>query len=300
MPNYLSPGVYVEEVSSGSKPIEGVGTAVAAFLGFAEQGPIDQPVLVTNWTQFSQTFGGFVEGSYLAHSVYGYFLNGGGRAYVVRIGGAERGAAVAELPAGPGAPPLRLQALPGVDAEISVSVQESGKGGEDSFKLVVKKAGKVEETHDNLSVRPGPGYVVTALRRSKLVAVQELQDEQLVVPVKGAEVALAVRAAAPAVSARDYVGDAADRTGFAGLEAVDDVTMLCVPDLMAAHQRGLLDEEGVKAVQLAMIAHCELMADRWPCWTARPGSTPSRSSSGAPSSPATTRSTRRCTGRGSR
>ena len=33
MPNYLAPGVYVEEVSSGSKPIEGVGTSVAAFIG---------------------------------------------------------------------------------------------------------------------------------------------------------------------------------------------------------------------------------------------------------------------------
>ena len=87
MPTYLSPGVYMEEVSSGSKPIEGVGTAVAAFVGFAERGPANQPTLVTNWTQFTQTFGDFVDGSYLAHAVYGYFLNGGGAAYVVRIGG---------------------------------------------------------------------------------------------------------------------------------------------------------------------------------------------------------------------
>ena len=43
MPTYLSPGVYVEEVSSGSKPIEGVGTAVAAFVGFAPKGPLNEP-----------------------------------------------------------------------------------------------------------------------------------------------------------------------------------------------------------------------------------------------------------------
>src|SRR5229473_7410763 len=86
MPTYLAPGVYMEEVSSGSKPISGVGTAVAAFVGLAEKGPVNTPTLVTNWTQFSQTFGGFLEGSYLAHSVYGYFLNGGGSAYIVRIG----------------------------------------------------------------------------------------------------------------------------------------------------------------------------------------------------------------------
>ena len=47
MPTYLSPGVYVEEVASGSKPIEGVGTAVAAFVGMAPKGPANQPTLVT-------------------------------------------------------------------------------------------------------------------------------------------------------------------------------------------------------------------------------------------------------------
>jgi phage tail sheath protein FI len=60
----------------------------------------------------------------------------------------------------------------------------------------------------------------------------------------------------------DYVGDPADRTGFGGLEAIDNVTMVSVPDLMSAYQQGLLDLEGVKTVQLAIIAHCELMNDR--------------------------------------
>jgi hypothetical protein len=86
MPTYLSPGVYVEEVEAGSRPIEGVGTAVAAFVGLASRGPVNEPTLVSNWTQFSEKFGDFVEGSYLAHAVYGYFLNGGGNCYVVRIG----------------------------------------------------------------------------------------------------------------------------------------------------------------------------------------------------------------------
>ena len=60
----------------------------------------------------------------------------------------------------------------------------------------------------------------------------------------------------------DYVGDASDRTGFSGLEAVDEVTMVAVPDLMAAYEKGAIDLESVQAVQLAMIAHCELMGDR--------------------------------------
>ncbi len=64
------------------------------------------------------------------------------------------------------------------------------------------------------------------------------------------------------VSPADYVGDSSDRTGFGGLEAVDNVTMLCVPDLMAAFQQGSITQDDVKAVQLAMVAHCELSGDR--------------------------------------
>src|SRR5256885_12710267 len=105
MPTYLSPGVYVEEVESGSRPIEGVGTAVAAFVGFAGQGPFNTPTLVSNWGQFTATFGEFAEDSYLAHAVYGYFSNGGGNCYVIRVGGSRgRGAgggAAGELPAAP-------------------------------------------------------------------------------------------------------------------------------------------------------------------------------------------------------
>jgi phage tail sheath protein FI len=73
------------------------------------------------------------------------------------------------------------------------------------------------------------------------------------------------------VTPDDYMGSAADRTGFAGLEAVDEVTMLSVPDLMAVYQQGIIDLEGLQAVQLAMIAHCELMGDRVAILDAPPG-----------------------------
>ncbi len=111
MPTYQSPGVYVEEVAAGARPIEGVGTAIAAFVGLAEAGPFNRPTLVSNWTQFNNTFGGFVAGSYLAQSVYGYFMNGGGNCYVVRIGQdpgsnrpAPRSARAKELAAAPDRP----------------------------------------------------------------------------------------------------------------------------------------------------------------------------------------------------
>jgi phage tail sheath protein FI len=83
--SYLTPGVYVEETPPGSRPIEGVGTSVAAFVGFAEMGPRNKPTLVTNWSQFVDKFGSFHDGYYLAHSVYGYFANGGQTAWVVNL-----------------------------------------------------------------------------------------------------------------------------------------------------------------------------------------------------------------------
>jgi phage tail sheath protein FI len=285
MPTYLSPGVYMEEVSSGSKPIEGVGTAVAAFVGFAEQGPVNEPVLVTNWTQFTQTFGGFIEGGYLAHSVYGFFLNGGGSAYVVRIGangtGADEGQTVArvELPGSTEGRPLVVRALtpgPAGDA-VTVEIADAGEPGDDAFKVIVRGNGQ-EEVFDNVTTKRGTNNVVTALRASKLVTVEETKGAALAVPAKGARVALS-GGASPApqrVSPSEYVGDAADRTGFAGLEAIDDITMLCVPDLMTAYQSKILDDDGLKAVQLAMIAHCELMSDRVAILDAPPGLKPQK------------------------
>lgn len=84
--SYLSPGVYVEEVDRGSKPLEMVGTSTAAFLGEAAKGPVNEPVLCTNWTQFSSSFGDFKDSEFLAHAVYAFFNNGGGRCFVVNVG----------------------------------------------------------------------------------------------------------------------------------------------------------------------------------------------------------------------
>jgi uncharacterized protein len=85
--SYLSPGVYVEEVDRGSKPIEAVGTNTVGFLGESSKGPLNETVLITNWSQFVKTFGDFKECSqHFAHGVYGFFQNGGSRCFVVNVG----------------------------------------------------------------------------------------------------------------------------------------------------------------------------------------------------------------------
>ncbi len=93
MPTYLAPGVYVEEVESGSKPIEAAGTSTAAFVGFTVKAPEDNPDdpegrtprFISNWTQFETHYGGFAPDIQLPHAVYGWFNNGGGGAYIVRV-----------------------------------------------------------------------------------------------------------------------------------------------------------------------------------------------------------------------
>jgi uncharacterized protein len=94
--DYAAPGVYIEEVNRGSRPIEGVPTAVAGFLGFTEDlrggAQLFTPMLVTSWEQYLQYFSrpmsdGFTDfNAYLPFSVYGWFLNGGGRCWVTSMG----------------------------------------------------------------------------------------------------------------------------------------------------------------------------------------------------------------------
>jgi phage tail sheath protein FI len=280
MPNYLSPGVYVEEVEAGSRPIEGVGTAVAAFVGLAQRGPTNEPTLVTNWAQYVNTFGDFMEGSYLAHAVYGYFLNGGGSCYVVRIGGdSPMPQAKAELVAAKdgGSPSYRVIALepgPGGNA-IKVDVTEATGPEGDTFNLTVSAPVRETEVFEGVTTKRGKTNVVTAVKeRSKLIQLEEVGTASALerVPAKGSTSLAGADAAKPVrLSPEDYVGDSADRTGFGGLEAVDIVTMLAVPDLMAVYQQGVIDLEGVQAVQQAMIAHCELMGDRVAILDAPPG-----------------------------
>ncbi len=179
MPNYLSPGVYVEEVQAASRPIEGVGTAVAAFVGLAQRGPANTPLMVTNWTQFVTTFGDFMEGSYLAHAVYGFFLNGGTTAYVVRIGAdGAAGAPTArlELPSSTdkGQAAFRVVALEAGAAgnDVSVEVGDPSEPGEGVFKLVVTR-GSETEVYDNVSLKKGRTNVFTATKTSKLVRLEE-------------------------------------------------------------------------------------------------------------------------------
>jgi phage tail sheath protein FI len=117
MPEYLHPGVYVEEIDAGPKPIEGVSTSTAGAVGVTERGPTDgKPILCTSFADFERTFGGFlpapdppllntwnldsVEGGrwwQFPLSVKGFFDNGGQRLYVKRVSASSAAASGGSL-----------------------------------------------------------------------------------------------------------------------------------------------------------------------------------------------------------
>jgi phage tail sheath protein FI len=84
MPTLTYPGVYIQEISSGVRPITVASTSTAAFVGLAQMGS-NLPTRVTNWTEFQRYYGSFISDGYLAHSVFQYFNNGGQQCYIVRV-----------------------------------------------------------------------------------------------------------------------------------------------------------------------------------------------------------------------
>ena len=106
MPEYLHPGVYVEEVGSGPRPIEGVSTSTAGFLGATERGPL-RPTLVTCYREYVRWFGGEAgPDRHLPYAARGFFENGGQRLYVCRIVNA-----VATVASAAFGPHFRVQAI---------------------------------------------------------------------------------------------------------------------------------------------------------------------------------------------
>jgi phage tail sheath protein FI len=85
MPTLSYPGVYIQEVPSGQHTITGVATSIAAFIGWANMGPVREPVMIESWAQYQSTFGGMIPGAHLGYAVSQFFQNGGSQVYVIRL-----------------------------------------------------------------------------------------------------------------------------------------------------------------------------------------------------------------------
>ena len=76
------------------------------------------------------------------------------------------------------------------------------------------------------------------------------------------------------VTSNDFVGDVRQRTGFDGLAAIDEITIVCAPDLMSAYKQGLIDDTVLVGLQKSMLTHCEQMGDRVAILDVPPGKDP--------------------------
>ena len=137
MAEYLSPGVYVEEFESGAKPMEGVGTSTAGFVGVAERGPVEGvPQLITNFSDFRRTYGNYLsenefgEYRFLAYAVENFFVNGGSRCFVARVAPSDAKCSV-------GCAPSKDKAV------LTITAKNPGVWGDD-IRTMIKPASKAK------------------------------------------------------------------------------------------------------------------------------------------------------------
>ena len=308
--SYGAPGVYIEEQPSGSMPIEGVGTAVAAFVGFTERYDSDQgdptdprgvkPQLVTSWPQYERIYGGFVRNAMLPHAVRGFFENGGGAAYICRIPATEGddgagGKPTLTLPSAdnPGTPSLQLSAVEtGRNLEVEVvpppapqpQEGEGGEGGAPSngsgeYTLRVYEGGALREELGGIQFTGRSTRTVekTVNDRSKFVRieVQPLQGASLAerTPAPGRYTLESPPVSTKSVSPADLVGNESDRTGYQGLAIAETVTMVAIPDLVTVASRddGSVDEEMFLGAQKQLIDFCEASHNKMAILDTPPG-----------------------------
>lgn len=188
------PGVYVEEISSGVKPIEAAGTSTAAFLGVAERGPIGEAKKIFNFTEFQTIYGGFLNGYFLAHSVFQFFNNGGTQCYVGRVASGADTANVTVLDRGTSAQnslTLSARSSGAWGNKVMVTIDNTGADDPDNeFNLSVYQDNPTTdedpillEGYENLSMNPAsPDYVETVINTSSntiQVAVNVANSNQI-------------------------------------------------------------------------------------------------------------------------
>ena len=147
MPEYLAPGVYMEEIEIGAKPIEGVSTSTAGFLGETERGPT-VPRLITSWIQYQRIYGDFFGvDKYLPYAVKGFFDNGGKRCYIGRIVKKNTDTATITLKDDKGKDALKINAIgEGLwGSRLGIKVYPGSKDSDKLFKLSIFYWG---EKHD--------------------------------------------------------------------------------------------------------------------------------------------------------
>ncbi|KAB2929270.1 MAG: phage tail sheath family protein [Leptonema illini] len=232
MPSYLSPGVYLEEVPSGVQPLEGVGTSTGAFVGRAERGVLDTPVLITNFTQFVTEFGSFMETGYLAYAVYSFFAEGGSRCYVVRVAASDAVKATMTIADGTDADLFTVDAASagawGNSLKLTIA-DPSSASATTHFKMVIQDGDRIEE-FDNLSldsIESKVNGISTLVTVHRLAAVSgRPANGTLSFPESGE-----TGAGSDGTGTVDYTGTSSNRKGLSAFDVIDDINIVAIPDI---------------------------------------------------------------------
>jgi uncharacterized protein len=287
MPVQLSyPGVYIEELPSGVRTIAGVATSIAAFVGRAWRGPVDEPVTLYSYADYERQFGGLWRDSTMSYAVQQFFQNGGGQAIVVRVvthtAGSDAKAATFSLTSGE----IFSAASPGtwgMNLKLTVDWTTNDPLNHSLFNLTIfddpdsraDSAGRggsgLREVFRNVSVDPAnPRFITTVLeQQSSLLRVTSGLD--LTPPLTAP--AVQANGAATATSASDGspVGDtevmnSGPKAGMYALEKADIFNLLCIPPYTPA------TADNGSSIWAAAAAYCKqrramLLVDAPTGWT---------------------------------
>ncbi|MEH6471166.1 MAG: phage tail sheath subtilisin-like domain-containing protein [Halopseudomonas sp.] len=290
MPEYLAPGVYVEEISSGPKSIEALSTSTAGFVGQTERGPLTVTTL-TSWNDYLRTYGGLTDTtvSYTSHAIKGFFDNGGRRAVVARVVRDGAGNPASLLLDTLSTQQLRIEAngLGEFGNRIFVTITEGSVVG---FCLTIiyyqtlpptplvdplnssqlyhpnRREPDLIESYDNIDPHaPSSSALLAQISNSsQLIAIEyhhsniALEQPSLIAftPLTNGSDGTAAPAAA------NYIGASAqlqNRQGLALLETVEEISILAVPDEI----HGSLPAADRDAIRSAIIHQCESLNDRF-------------------------------------
>lgn len=227
MAEYLRPDVYVEETTTGEKPIQAVSTSTGAFVGVTARGEIGVATLVTSWTDYVNKFAlgldtPFLKNSDLPNAVYGFFQNGGARCYVVRVASPSAKKAECTL----------------IEEGLVIKAKDEGSWANDVLKVkVVTGVGstfdvKVYIKNELVEVIEGVSNVTTDINyfadvineTSKYIEIPKGTDKTLVATEEMKSFSLGDDAYT-SITNSDFTG----AKGLLALDVVSDVNLVAIP-----------------------------------------------------------------------
>jgi len=228
----------------GAEVIPIVAPTVVAFIGRTERGPLNEPVAIKTFEEFTRAFGGHTSFSFVSLAVQHFFWHGGECAVVVRVANRATRATL-EIPAG--REMLRLQARqPGSREHLRASIDyDRVERTPDKFNLVIQRVSRPgsqlvddQEVFESLSMDPtDERFIVDALQESDLVRLVGPLPGYRPTPTRPAHPGKPIpyiqlkQSGSDGDELTDYdvIGSNAEGTGLFALDRCDRVDLVCVP-----------------------------------------------------------------------